>query len=259
VLRAVIIGINEYQDESINNLNWARNDAKELVSLLTKSIQSSQLSIRVLLDSEATRDAIMKAIGEDLPRAEKAEDIILLYFAGHGSPESQDSPHQASRYLIAHDTKYNSIFSTGIDMERDVKALLERCHRAKVVLFFLDACFSGLAGGRTFQGPRLRQYRSEMRSPAGLSLKKLALGRGRVLMAACTDHQVALENFKLQHGIFTYHLIQALMHPNHEDVTVSVAALYNEVAEAVQKMTKGTQVPVLKGEVADVRPPRLSR
>lgn len=249
MLHAVVVGVDQYRDPIIAGLSCAAADARALAALLEDRIEPSERKVRLLLDEEATRQNIMAAIGDDMPREVEKDDIVLIYFAGHGSPERRSPKDRRSRYLIPHDTEHGRIHTTGIDMERDVAGWLERLSDATLVVIFLDACFSGAAGGRSFMGPllaatpSLRGYRGD--DPAPISIRKLNLGRGRVIFAASDDNQLAHEDPALRHGIFTHHLLQALKRPRGEANTVSVAELYDEVEQAVRQATTGSQEPVV--------------
>jgi uncharacterized caspase-like protein len=245
MLYAILVGINKYKDPDIRNLTYACADAKALGKLIEESIHPTERQVRLLLDEEATKRNLMVAIGEELPRlATSREDVILLYFAGHGSPETDNSPDEVSRYLVLHETEYGNIYSTGIDMERELPRWFERIINPKLVILFIDACFSGRVGGRTFEGPTFSRIRTKFRGP--ISLKTLDLGEGRLMISACDDNQVAREDGILGHGIFTYHLIETLKQPSTRD-TISVLALYDKVAQAVRSNTNGRQVPIING------------
>ena len=58
------------------------------------------------------------------------EDVVVIYFAGHGSPESPDAP--ANLYLLPYDTKYDKIAATAFPMEDVEKAI-----KSQAVLFGL--------------------------------------------------------------------------------------------------------------------------
>lgn len=258
MLHAVLIGIDKYRDPSIRDLSFARADAESLDKLIEDRIHPAERRVSLLLDEEATLRNIKVAIGEDMPRiATNPQDVILLYFACHGSPETESSPDEVSRYLITHDTEYENIYSTGIDMERDLPRWFERIRKPKFVLLFIDACFSGRAGGRTFEGPRLSHIRARVRDTGPISLKVLDLGEGRLMISACDDDQVAREDRYLGHGVFTYYLMEALKRPDGNADTISVHALYEEVAQAVRAHTNGRQVPVINGRARVARLPRF--
>jgi uncharacterized caspase-like protein len=257
MLHAVLVGIDKYSDPSIGSLSYARADAEALGHLINEGIHPAERQVRLLLDNEATKRNIMVAVGEDLPRLASPDDIILIFFAGHGSPETGGSPDEVSRYLIAHDTEYDNIYATGIDMEREFPRWYQRVHDPKLVLLFIDACFSGRAGGRTFQGPRLSRARAEHRGRP-LSLRTLDLGEGRLMLSACDDDQVARESREFQHGVFTHYLLRALSTPSVDEETISVHALYVEVLKEVTAYSSGRQLPVFNGRDVGARFPRLA-
>src|ERR1035438_6902909 len=107
-MHAAIVGIDKYSDRSIGELSFARRDAETLASRLRSSSLSRDMNVRVLVDGEATRSQIVKTIGTELARVVKPEDVALIYFACHGSPEISGS-NAVSRYLICHDTDYSSL------------------------------------------------------------------------------------------------------------------------------------------------------
>lgn len=257
MLHAVIVGIDKYRDPQINNLSYARADAEALAGLIAAGIHPTERKVRLLLDEEATKRNVTVAIGEELPRIAKPEDVILLYFACHGSPETESSPDEASRYLIAHDTEFENIYATGIDMERDLPHWFERIREPKLILQFIDACFSGRAGGRTFEGPRLNRARAQLRTLGAVSLKSLDLGEGRLMVTACDDDQVAREDRGFGHGVFTYYVLETLKRPHLDQETISVHMLYEEVAQSVRKYTVGRQVPVINGRSRFAQLPRF--
>jgi len=256
MLHAVVIGINSYRDPRIPNLEYARDDAEAIARLIESAIHPEDRRVTVLLDSEANAVAIRRAIGEALPRTATArDDIVLLYFAGHGSPEADAYPIGTSRYLVVHDTAYDSIFATAIDMEIELVNWFERIQEPQLITLFVDACFSGRAGGRTFEGPALKRARAPLRlSP--VRLKELELGKGRAMLSACDDDEIAEEMHDLGHGVFTHSLLKVLSNRS-ANRSISLASLYDQVRQQVRTRTAGRQNPVLNGRVAGARLPLL--
>lgn len=252
VLRAVIVGVDRYEDADIRDLSFARADAMAVAELLD-CLHPAEVDVEVLVDQDATRRNLMVSIGERLPRVTSEGDVVLLYFAGHGSPETAATIDDAARYLVLHDTDYDSVFATGLDMERDLPRLFERIHRPRLVLMLVDACFSGRAGGRTFEGPRLRAERSYIRGRR-VTLKGLELGNGRLMIGACDDDQVAREESALGHGVFTNYLLKGPTAADNNE-TVGILQMYEEIAAAVRVHTGGRQTPVLNGRSALARFP----
>ncbi|WP_069804231.1 caspase family protein [Thermogemmatispora onikobensis] len=266
---AVLVGINRYQDARISALQYAASDAERFYGQLASSLAAEDLSLQLLIDEQATRKAIVTVIGEHLPRQASRDDVVLLYFAGHGSPETGNLPGSFSRYLIAHDTEYDAIFATGLDLEYDLIRLLQRLP-ARLVVVILDTCFSGRAGGRTFEGPILRSQRARLRGPGSPALvpprlSDLPLGEGRIILAACDDDEVAREDERLHQGVFSYFLLQVLSGAEtaatgageSRERTISLSTLYERVALAVVTFTGGRQHPVLNGRLSLARLPLL--
>ena len=245
MLHAIVIGIDRYADPRIQDLSCARNDAHTFGALLNERIAPAERRVTMLLDEQATRAGIMQAIGEDLVRAGGPDDVAILYFAGHGSPERMAPRDEDWPYLIAHDTQHDRIYSTGIDMVHDVSRWLERL-RVRLAVMFLDACFSGAAGGRTFGGPLHLANRERFRG-GEVSIADLDLGEGKIIIAAASDDEVALELRSLGHGVFTHHLLQTLQRPPSADRTIGISTLYDIVSAAVYDATQQRQCPVLTG------------
>jgi uncharacterized caspase-like protein len=208
-LYGVFVGIDVYEDQRIRKLNFAVHDAKQFHRIVAERILDRECVTRLLTDHHATKTNILSIIGNQLAGEATADDFVLLYFSGHGSPETSSAVDTVSRYLIMYDTDYEDIFATGLDLERDIVRLLERL-KSNLVVVFIDSCFSGRAGGRTFEGPNLVKAGLDLRGPEGISLQKLKLGGGRVIITACKDNEVAREDRKLGHGIFTFHLLRVL-------------------------------------------------
>lgn len=248
MLHAILVGIDVYQDPLIPPLSHARADAEALAKLLERRISVNERSVRLFVDRDATDRNIEVAINEDLHRAVEPGDVVLLYFACHGSPERRSPKDKRSRHLIMHNTEYGRIYSTGFDMERDVPQWLDRLQDAKLIVLLLDACFSGAAGGRTLMGPTLNanpKLEGSLGEPRPVSIKDLDLGRGRVILCACDDDQMAREDQALGHGVFTYHLLEGLRRDRGAAPTVDLVELYEEVARGVSSATNDKQQPVI--------------
>jgi uncharacterized caspase-like protein len=251
-LHAAFIGINSYKDKRINSLRFARSDAEDFYTTVEKGLSKNETSLSILTDKQATKQNILELIGEQLPRRVVADDIVLLFFAGHGTPEIDTSINNLSRYLVPYDTKYDSIFATAIDMEHDLTRLITRI-QANLIVVILDTCFSGQAGGRTFEGPTLAKYKVDWRS--SFKLSNLQIGEGRIILSASDSNELAREDSILEHGVFTFFMLQTLT--NYASDWISLNTLYDEVSQRVRNYTKGRQNPVMNGRVKMARLPVL--
>lgn len=252
-LWSVSIGIDRYADPLIAPLSHAVDDAVAFDRGVRSISPRDRVQSILLTDGKATVRSIRTSIGEDIAGGAAENDVVIIFFAGHGSPETSTGIDEVSRYLVLHDTAYESIFATALDLERDFVHLLERI-KARTIVVFIDACFSGAAGGRTFEGPSLHHSRRALRH-GRLAFEDLELGAGRVIISACDDGQVAQESDSLSHGVFTYCLLQRLTARSDDEQTVSVPQLYDEVATEVARRTAGQQHPVLNGRARLLRVP----
>lgn len=254
MFHAVIIGISSYADAKIPDLQFARADAAALSELLEERVEGRR-SITLLLDEEATTARIAGLMTDELPRDVREEDEVLLFFAGHGSPEVEATCGEPSIHAVTHDTEFARLASTAINMVTQLAAWVRRLQAAHVGLV-VDASFNGTAGGRTFEGPGLWSGPRTRRLDR-VSLNRLALGAHGVLVSACSDKEAAIEDPSCCHGVFTHHLLEELRRT--PDGPLSLANVYERVAAGVRDATKGAQSPAFHGARASRPLFRLGR
>ncbi|MEO3863319.1 caspase family protein [Acrocarpospora sp. B8E8] len=254
MLHAVLVGIDRYRDRRIRNLRFARSDAEAVARLLTR-VDPAERDIRLLLDEEATKHAIMTEIGVRLRGQAGPDDVVLIYFAGHGSPEQGQRPDDVARYLVTHDTEKSNIYATAIDFDNEINRWFERIDRPKLVLMLIDSCFSGGAGGRTFMGPELQHRRAGSRAPISLSLKDLDLGEGKLIITACGEDERAEESPAVGGGVFTHFLIKGPAAAGEN--TVGLHSLYEQVARSVRDWSRKNQNPIIYGRSSYARFPNV--
>jgi uncharacterized caspase-like protein len=251
-LHAVVVGVDRYADPDIPNLRFAAKDARDLAALLRESAFADGVDTYLLTNADATRARVLHLVGTVLARFASADDVLLFYFAGHGSPEVAGGRSTASRFLVCHDTLRAGLFTTGIDVTVDLVRVAGRTS-ARLVMFVLDACFSGYSGGRGIVGAEMETYRDEHRP--GLRLADLDLGSGVAYLSAASDTEVAWENEDLGHGVFSYYFLSELATDGPS--AVGLATLYDRVHAQVRSFTKHRQNPVLWGNLTGAALPRL--
>jgi uncharacterized caspase-like protein len=122
------------------------------------------------------------------------------------------------------------------------------------VVVFLDACYSGAAGGRTFTSKKTRAGAVD-----DLFLERLTRSKGRAIITASRTSEVSIELPELGHGIFSYYLINGLKGAAdlNRDGIVSLQELYEYLEQQVTAKSRsvgGNQHPVMKGELEGVLP-----
>lgn len=245
---AVIIGISNYQDTQIPSLRYASSDAQAFYNWIIspKGGKYSPSRVKLLLNKKATGTNIKKALFEWL-RGALDEDMVTIYFAGHGSPESPDS--QDNLFLLPYDTQYRSIATTGFPMW-DIETALKRFIKAKKVVVIADACHSG-GVGLSFDIAR-RANRGIKINPISSGIQNLSqVGDGVCVISASSDNQFSQESKKWGggHGVFTYFLLKGLKGDAdyNKDTSVSLGELTSFLSEKVRRETKNAQSPTVAG------------
>lgn len=113
MLHAVLVGIDRYNDPRIRKLRYARADAEALARLFESRIHLAEREVCVFADEAATNVNLMTHIGDHLSRVIKKDDVVVLFFAGHGAPESASPGLDARRYLVMNNTDQDALFGTG--------------------------------------------------------------------------------------------------------------------------------------------------
>jgi hypothetical protein len=255
---AVIIGIGRYENPRIPTLRYAVADAEAMYAVLTGPAGFSKDKVMLLTDRterKPTLRNIKYALGTFLARAAQRDDTVIIYFAGHGAPEVDQRGIEQdglAKYLISSDADPDDLFSTAMAMD-DLQTIFGRIEAERVVVF-IDTCFSGAAGGRTFMSQRTRAVNVD-----DLFLDRLTRSKGRAIISASRPNELSIELAELGHGVFTYYLTEGLRGAAdlNRDGIVSLQELYEYLeSEVVRKARNvgGNQHPVLKGELQGVLP-----
>ncbi|MHC4963220.1 MAG: caspase family protein [Planctomycetota bacterium] len=241
---AVVVGINDYPQ--LPKLKYAVNDAKAFQRLLVEKNLVPPENITVLLNEQATLRKLRSALGTGLKGAADSDDMVIIFYAGHGATERDAMSMDGDgleKYILTYDSDPSDLFSTALPM-RDLALIFNRI-RSERLIFIADACYSGASGGRTVSVTGLRA------NIADTFLDRIAAGRGKVIITASAANEVSVEQDELQHGVFTYYLLEGLKGPadTDGDGLVTVDEAYRYVSDRVPQATHQEQHPVKKGTV----------
>jgi hypothetical protein len=255
---AVIIGVGRYENAGIPFLKYSVPDADAMYQVLTTTGGFKKDNVMLLTDRterKPTLRNIKYALGTFLARSARKDDTVIVYFAGHGAPEVDPRGIERdglAKYLIPSDADPDDLYSTGLPMD-ELQTIFGRIEAERVVMF-LDACYSGGAGGRTFASKKTRAGAVD-----DLFLERLTRSTGRVIVTASQTNEVSLELPELGHGVFTYYLTEGLKGAAdlNRDGIVTLQELYEYVGQQVTRKSRqagGNQHPVMKGEQEGVLP-----
>lgn len=190
---AAVIGINEYS--AWPPLQGAEPDARRVAASLKRLGFDPVLE---LYDADATRDGILRLLGSELPRHVEENDLVTIFFAGHGQTETLPGPAQEKRgYIIPVDGDPGRVFSTGIPMHQ-LRELTNRLP-AKHVYYAMDSCYSGLGFTRGL---------GLVKKGASNYIEKVTSLRSVQMVTAGGEGEEVLE--REGRGIFTTHFLAAL-------------------------------------------------
>jgi len=250
---AVIIGISKYQSDAIASLEYAKADAQALYDFLTsqKGQNVPKENIKLLLDEDATLLNIKKALGVFLAKKARKKDTVMIFYAGHGAPETDitgNSDDGVAKYIVNYDADPDLLYATAFPMG-EIKNIFKRIQSDRVALF-LDSCYSGAAGGRSFLSSNLKSR--ALRISRKFLDENVPDGSGRVIITASRPNERSFELDTFGHGIFTYYLLDALKGSAdiNRNNNITLHELYTYLEERVSAKVQdigGVQHPMMIG------------
>ena len=235
---ALIIGISRYRNtRGIPNLEYADVDAKTLYDFLQQPAAGGfdRKNMLLLSNEDATLANMRDALNSFVARASE-NDLLLIFFAGHGAPDPWASQNL---YVIAHDTNVDAMAQTALAMP-DLRRYLEQNVKSRRMILLVDACHSA---GLSTEGTR-----GLANNLANLYFENLLYQeQGRAIITSSDVNERSRESQKWGkgHGVFTYYVLQGLRGnaDANEDHFVTVGELFRYVRQNVRLETNLEQNP----------------
>ncbi|MBN2521934.1 MAG: caspase family protein [Bacteroidales bacterium] len=197
------IGINKYKNPSYE-LTYAVNDAKSYTRTIKQGANGIFKSIEeyFVKDNDASKEGIEQVFA-GLAQKAGPEDVFVFYFAGHGAMSEGSENETPGFYIIPYDV--TNLYGDEAQLKEKAISTEELLNLSKNIaagkqLFILDACQAG--GALTAFNAR-----GAGREKA---VAQLARSTGSFFLLASGAIQFASEARELEHGIFTYAIIEAL-------------------------------------------------
>lgn len=210
VFKALIIGINDYKDPNIPDLETAGNDAKAMAKLLRELYG---FKVELLLDRKATREGIYRAL-RNLTSSSKPDESVLIYYAGHGDLDQTYD----DGWWIPVDAKAGSPV-TYLDNGQVQKAM--RSMKARHVLLISDSCYSGTLFGQERAMPQVIDDKYYLNLYNEKSRWGMTSGNKTPVSDAGTGG----------HSVFAYQLIKELR--KNDKRYISTLEIYTRIASVV--------------------------
>ena len=191
---ALVIANTEYNDPSLAQLSAPGKDAEDFARVLRDKEIGAFDDVNILLNHSSS--AVNEAIDEFFDE-KKPDDLLVLYFSGHGVRDEL-----GSLYLAVKNTIHTRLRSTAIksDYIRDVMDQ----SRSKRQVLILDCCNSGAfaQGTKAFTGGSIG------------TASAFEGGYGRIILTASDSTQFAWEGDKVigetDNSLFTHYLVEGL-------------------------------------------------
>ncbi len=243
---ALVVGISNFSNPEIN-LKFAAKDAVDFSNFLLHDAHFPPDHVKVLTDKDATRDNIIKQLGDDwLGRRAAPDDLVVIYVSSHGSVSRSEAG--GVNFLVAYDTKPDGLLSTGIPMQWLSQMIKEQVHSNRVVLI-LDVCHSGSSSGGEKGLVRENTF----------DVSKVGVGEGQAIVCSSAPEQVSWESKNYPNSVFTRRLIEGLKQDNSKvDLNKAFAYLKEQVESEVLRDRGKLQTPLLFSKAWQGTAPVLS-
>jgi len=240
-VRAVIVGVSDYKN--IRKLDYAHRDAQFFGDYLIQRKSIDPRNIEILTDAKATGGDVKEAIRRKLFDEAKPNDIIIIYFAGHGDT---DKRLVNDAYLLLHGAHKDGDYDVGETiqiswLQNCIATAIQQNDQLRVFLF-VDACRAGKL---------VDSEEGAQKSIASL----LQTWTNTAKLVSCEPNQLSYEGpqWGEGHGVFSYYLIEGLKgaaDTNPRDNRIDLRELEKYVSQNVEQATKSRrprQIPRAAG------------
>ncbi|MEA5479353.1 caspase family protein [Pseudanabaena galeata UHCC 0370] len=245
---ALLIGVSEYE-VGLNPLPAAAKDVVALERILKDSEMGEFDEVKILTNPEPQT---MQYEVETLFSGRSKDDLVLLFFSGHGIKDDNNNLYFATR-ITRKSAKGDLIRSTAVPA-RFVHEVMNNS-RAKRQAIILDCCFSGAFD------PSLQS-----KDDGSVDLQGQLGAEGRVVLTSSSSTQYSFEQQDSDLSLYTRYLIEGIESGAgdlDEDGKISVQELHeyasSKVRETAPSMTPkliilkdmGFEIVLAKAKVTD--------
>ncbi len=223
-LYAVMVGVSDYKGDEMD-LKYAAKDATEISSAVAnaaKKLLNTDGKEHVFMYNLTTakdhyqlpeKNSIKKVL-EDIGKKSTANDILMIFFAGHGVMQGE----QKQFYFLTADASKTSateaIADVGISTTELTEWMKPQNIKAQKRILIFDACNSGQAikdfvkmgnGDQNYLAARNDDNAQQIKA-----IDKLNEKSGLFILSASSSNQSAYEMGRYAQGLLTYSLLKAI-------------------------------------------------
>jgi WD40 repeat protein len=236
------VGVSEYQDTSVQPLNFASADASGFAELMKSQGGKAYSAVeeKVIVDGQATRTNVLAGL-DWLKSNVEAGDMGIVFLAGHGFTMATDHVY----YFGSVDVNLQRLTDTGVPYKAILDALTAPNLKGDGTrtVFFIDTCHAGDATGA-------RVNAAVKASNGDYLTGELTRNENQVLVfASSRGDQLSWEATNFQHGAFTEALLEGLGTRWEADPRSTGRVTYKNldawISGRVPDITQGRQTPRL--------------
>ncbi len=261
-LYAVMIGVSDYKGEELD-LKYAAKDAKDIATALGHSARKLlntdgkehvyiyNLTTSRERDQLPEKNAIKKTL-EEIGKKATANDILLIFFAGHGVMAAAGNDEEKKQfYFLTADasslTSGSAIADAGISTTELTEWIQPQFIKAQKRILIFDACNSGQAIKDLVKiGGDEQSYlaaRNDDKARQIKAIDKLNEKSGLYILSASASNQSAYEMGRYSQGLLTYSLLKAIKEqPDilEEGKLLNITRWFNAAEQTVSQLSRET-------------------
>ena len=219
-LYAVVVGVSDYKSTALH-LNYAAKDAQDIgnaISISASKLLNKDGKEHVFIYNFNTgkerysypdKKSITQ-IFDTIAKKATANDILLVFFAGHGTVDVDKNNKKQFYFLTSDASSFNNIGESGISSKELIDWIQPKNIKAQKRILIMDACNSGQAINDISENKDLMAVRSTDAGDAKKEIERLNDQSGMFILSASSSTQSAYEFSKYSQGLLTYTLLKAI-------------------------------------------------
>ncbi|MEO6039439.1 MAG: caspase family protein, partial [Saprospiraceae bacterium] len=240
-LYALVVGTSHFRGQQLN-LQYPDQDATafaEALRLAGKPLFGKNINVQLLTTAAEPwpRKVVIAKAMRDIAAQADPNDILLVYFSGHGITYPPNSEKGQFYYLttdIGSDKLDDPAVLAGLAIAQDTLQEWIRQIKARKRILILDACNSGRVVERLEPGAK------ELNSDQRRALEQMKDRSGMFVLAGSAADKSSFEASRYGHGLLTYSLLNNMpIVATANKHFILVDKLFGLVREEVPRLAKG--------------------
>lgn len=244
---AIIVGINDYENTSVNPLHFAVNDAKEMKRILIEKMGFTDDSV-YLFTSDKKGEAEPKLSNITFALDSVKDDIkpggtFVFFFSGHGIDMEGES------FLLTREADPRSrgtLEVTSLKVAR-VKDTISKM-KADRILLFIDACRTDPGSNKGSESNSMTKSFSKNLIISQCAKPDKGSGKVHATLFSCSIGESSYEWAEKKQGFFTYYLLKGIegeAADRNGDITLNNLEIYltSSVSKSANKWMGKPQTP----------------